>query len=109
MLQGRGKITHHNRHTRRLHNRRQDNQQAQNLPPRLAQPLPARQDDDVGDDAHALEHDGKAHQEPDGPPHGAEVAVLAVAVFALGKTLAGVREGGTAAVEAVGVVEGGLH
>lgn len=100
--------THHYRHAGCLHNGRQNNHQTENTPPILAQPFPASQDDQVRDHANALQDDGKGHQEPDGAPHGAEVSVFAVAVFALWEALAGIGEGGTAAVKAVGVMVRGL-
>lgn len=100
--------THHYRHAGCLHNGRQTNYQTKDTPPIFAQPFPATQDDEVCDYAYALQNDSKGHQEPDGAPHGAEVPVFAMAVFALWEALAGIGEGGAAAVKAVGVMVVGL-
>jgi hypothetical protein len=104
-----GSETYHNRHPRRLHNSRQDNQQTQNPPPILAQPFPTPENNHVGDYAHSFQHHGKGHQEPDRAPHGTEIPVVAMTVVALGETLAGIGERGAALMETVGVVVGGLE
>lgn len=82
--------TYHNRHARRLQHGGQDNQNTQKPPPVLTEPLPTRENDQVGDDTHTLEHDGEGHQEADRAPHRAEVPVFAMAVFTLGEALAGI-------------------
>lgn len=101
--------TYHNRHARGLQDSRQYDQKTEKPPAVLAEPLPTREYDQIGNDAHALEHDGKGHQEPDGPPHGTEVPVLAMTIFALREALAGIGEGGAALVEAVRVAVGRLE
>jgi hypothetical protein len=101
-------ITHHYGHAGRLHDRRQTNHQTKKPPPILAQSFPAAEDHQVGDYAYALHDDREGHEEADGAPHRAEIPAVAVAVFALREALAGIREGGTAAVETVGVMVGGL-
>ena len=83
--------TYHYRHTGRLHNNRRQNQQTENTPPILTQPFPARENNQVCNNAHTLQHDGKGHQKPDRPPHRAEVSIFAMAVFALGEAFAGIR------------------
>lgn len=100
--------THHDRHSGCLHNSRQSNHQTKKTPPILAQLFPARQDNQVCDQANALQNDSKGHQEPDRAPHRAEVPVFAVAVVALWEALAGIGKGGAAAGKAVGVFDIGL-
>ena len=56
---------------------------------------------------HAFDDNGEVHEEPDGAPHAAKVAVFAVAVFVLGKVGTCFCQGGTARVQAVGVVDWG--
>lgn len=101
--------TYHNRHARGLQDCRQYHKKTEQPPTVLTEPLPTREYDQIGNDAHAFEHDGKGHQEPDGPPHGTEVSVLALTILALREALAGIGEGGAALVEAVGVAVGGLE
>lgn len=100
---------YHNRHACRLHDGRQDNQEAENPPAIFSQPLPPSENNYVGDNAHAFQHHGKGHQEPNRPPHGAEIPVVAMAVFTLREALAGIGERGAALVEAVGVTVGRLE
>lgn len=100
--------TYHNRHARRLQHGRQNNQNTQKPPAVLTKPLSARENDQVGDDTHTLEHDGKGHQEADSTPHRAEVPVFAMAVFTLGEALAGIGQRGATLVETIRVVVGGL-
>lgn len=78
------------------------------MPPGLALVLAASQHHEVRDEGHALEHDGEGHEKPDGAPHGAKVAALALTVVAarervaiIGIVLVG--KGGAAAVETIGV------
>ena len=78
-------------------------QPAQDFPATLPLLLSSGKDDNVCDERHALEHNGERHEEADGAPHGAEVAV-AMAVLLLGEVVAGVCKGGTAPVKTVGVV-----
>lgn len=84
-------------------------QNAEDPPTVLAEPLSATEDDHVGNDTHSLQHNGERHEESDRAPHGAEISVVAMAVFALREALTGIGEGGAAAVEAVGVVVGRLE
>ena len=102
----RGLDTHYQRHASTLHQPSQQKQRAQDLPAGLPLLLPADQDDEVCDQGHALDDDGKGHQEADGPPHGAKRAIVALTVFVLREGLARVAEGRAALVQAVGVVDG---
>ena len=66
--------------------------------------LTTRNDHNVGYQRHSLSNHREGHQKADGAPHGAKIAVI-VAVFRLWEVLARVREGRTAFVEAVGIVD----
>lgn len=65
--------------------------------------LAADQNDNVRDERHTLYDDCERYEKADGAPHGAEITI-AMAVLLVGEVLAVVGERGTAAVEAIGVV-----
>jgi hypothetical protein len=87
---------------------RYHDQNAEDSPTILTQPFPTTKDNQVGDDTHSLKDNSEGHEEPHGAPHGTEISVVAMTVFSLWKALAGIGEGGAAAVEAVRIVVGGL-
>ncbi len=93
-----GLETHYQRHAGTLHQPCQQKKGTQDLPAGLPLLLPADQDDEVCDQGHALDDDGKGHQEADRAPHGAERPVVALAVFVLGEGFTGVAEGRAALV-----------
>ena len=102
-----GYDTHNNSHPPNLNGSTKPQQKSQDPPSILPLLFSTRQDDHVRHERHALDDDGKGHEEADAAPHGAEGAVFAVAVVVLREVGAGAGEGGAALVEAVGVVDVG--
>lgn len=103
--------THNQTHTSTLHHRTNHNQTRQHTPALLASLLASKNHSDIRHDRHALKHNREAHEEADGAPHGAEVAVFAMTIFVLGEVGAETGQGGAAFVKTVGVadmVTGGL-
>lgn len=79
-------------------------QPTQHPPPILPLLLPPRQNHQIRNQRHTLNHDREGHQEANAAPHAAEIAVV-VAVALVGEVVALMGEGGAASVEAVGVVD----
>lgn len=73
------------------------------FPPGFPFLLPTREYHNVRNDDHTLHNDTEGHQKAHGTPHGAKIAVI-MAVSLVGEVVALASEGGTAAVEAIGVV-----
>lgn len=97
-------VTYDQRHAGTLDQADQNQQPAQDLPPRLPLLFPARNHDHESDQGHAFHDHGEGHEEADRAPHGAEITIM-VTVFGFGKALAFAGEGGATTVKTVGVVD----
>jgi len=95
------KATCHNSHARALHEAREQQQSADDAPPRRPALHPARYYNAKRDECAELEDDVKGDEEADGPPHAAEVFVLGARLLVRERG-AGARDARAAAVEAQG-------
>jgi hypothetical protein len=99
---------YHKSHSSNLHGDRANDYQREKTPTGFAQSFATGENDKVDEHGDGHQHNPKSHEEANAAPHGAEIPVLAIAVFILGKWFAGIGQGRAAAVEAEGVVEGRL-
>ena len=81
--------TYHDSHSRTRQRRGDPQHQANDLPALVPTLLAPANCDDVRDDACQLDYNCERHEEADGPPHTAEGALIAHAVFVDGERFAG--------------------
>lgn len=93
--------TYNKRHSNNLAHGDNGQQRRDHFPAALSLVAATEQHNRKGDNGRELEERGDAHQEPDAAPHGAEVAVFAMAVFVLRERRAAARQTRAALVQAV--------
>lgn len=86
-------VTYHNGHCNKLEGGKHCQQGRHHLPATFPLVSAAEKDDGESNQGRQLNDDSEVHDEADAAPHGAEVSVLAMAVFVL-------RKGGTSARQA---------
>ena len=85
--------TYNQSHRSTLYQSHQHQKPAYDPPSTLALLLATRQHDDESDQGHALDDDGKGHEEADGAPHVAEVSIFAMALGFFREFCAAVSDG----------------
>lgn len=81
-------VTYDDGHGSAFDTAREKEQEREDLPSRLTLLSTPTENDQVRDEGHALEDDGKGHEEADAPPHGTEVPIWSMTVVVLWEVIA---------------------